>query len=131
VFKADPDTSPEVHTFELKNSNDNLVVSGRLGLQVILSNSVVPPLPSYERSRLLDEHRRVTEQVRLWYHETATGATATNEAELLNRGSSYRVQLEALNFELSETSLSTFCPLSLAYALTNVQLLTKTRHLDK
>jgi E3 ubiquitin-protein ligase NEDD4 len=36
---------PDVHTFELKKSNDNLVVNGRLALQIILSNSAVSPTP--------------------------------------------------------------------------------------
>lgn len=34
-----------MHTFELKKSNDNLVVNGRLALQIILSNSPQASLP--------------------------------------------------------------------------------------
>jgi len=79
----------------------------------------------------MDAHQRGVEQVRRWYHDMARDATAINEAALSSLSPSYRVQLVALNFELPETSLRTFRPLSLAYALINVQLLTKTRRLGK
>ncbi|PVF96727.1 putative ubiquitin-protein ligase [Serendipita vermifera] len=47
VRVADLDlNSHDVHTFELKKSNDNLVVAGRLALQIILSNAHSPPVSS-------------------------------------------------------------------------------------
>ena len=36
----------DVHTFELKKSNDNLVVNGRLALQIVYSGSSVPAQPT-------------------------------------------------------------------------------------
>jgi hypothetical protein len=36
---------PDVHTFELQKSNDDLVVNGHLSLRIIIGNSTVSPIP--------------------------------------------------------------------------------------
>jgi WW domain len=48
TFKPDSDTLQDVHTFELKRSNDNLAVSGLLSLQIVLRNPAVSPSPLFD-----------------------------------------------------------------------------------
>jgi hypothetical protein len=83
-------------------------------------------------TQAIEGPQRIIEAVRLWYHETGPLAEEKNETTmLLSTAHSYCIQLVSLNFELSETSISSTGPFPFVDALTNRQWWTETRHSAK
>jgi hypothetical protein len=80
-------------------------------------------------TQMIEGRQKIIEAVRLWYHETGPLAEERNETTMLSStGHAYCIQLVALNFELSETSMSTIGSFPLVNTLTNRQWWTETQH---
>jgi len=63
--------------------------------------------PLSTQTQLTEGQQTIVEAVRLWYHETGPLAKARNEVMALSStGHLYCIQLIALNFDLSATSMS-------------------------